>query len=332
MKRFIQVSTIAILFTLAANAAEITLLNGVILSGEVVSASAEGLTFTASGRERLYPWYSLAPGTRFRYDPASQPDPASPSIPATDTASPDFSTPLIPFTGPLDLTGARAWSGVSLGELRFFAMRTGTARDALAIFAFPVENADYLFYLAPDATRAIRVPAEIIEDDLTVFPAQHFTSAMSTSSLNAEIRWVRDQETCRVQAKVEHHDIAYRLEGQPTLFPADAIPVIPLVQPPTLDFILSAQDGVDLLNGRLRMGLFTLYPEEELNSAVTVELHNATGRSLLHQEIVHNLEAGDFTLSVPFNRPTPGEPFTLHAFANLGNPWGVIEYRKTLGN
>jgi hypothetical protein len=48
----------------------ITLLNGVVLTGTVSRAGSDGLDFETAGRQRTYAWSTLAPGTRFRYDPA----------------------------------------------------------------------------------------------------------------------------------------------------------------------------------------------------------------------------------------------------------------------
>lgn len=332
----------------------ITLLNGVVIGGSVTGVSTGGLAIANNDKQRTYPWHALAPGTRFRYDqtyrmnldgflsgspaatltngPDPLYDPLHPDAPVPETGGQPVAgtvgqalvIPRVKPAEPMVPSREKALSDLATGAALFWAVQSGPGKNDVVGFCFPEDRPE-------DVVSTLKAPPE---GSPPVFVLPDFSQ--EGFALEQKLAWSRSGEggrtiTLRAEVAVTMGDksAAFSLAGTPAgLMPADkALLPLPLVDAPVFDFVLRIRDRKPVIEGRLRMRQLTLIPGRNVDDHVQVKLINDQGKTILDERMKHQRDRA-FTLLVPLDKVPAGSTVTLYARADLGELYGVIEFRE----
>ncbi|HMO51635.1 MAG TPA: hypothetical protein PKE26_10390 [Kiritimatiellia bacterium] len=304
-----------------------TLINGVVLTGEVASVSDAGMEIQVGRTKRAYPWVAFAPGTRFRFEgiyrtnlegvlagraPEELTQPADPQYdwlnPDTQPQEPaptERSSDVRPYhlylpVAPVIPSALPAWRNVAGPQTAIALFQVGGASNSVLGVAFPEANPPRLARLLPADNRPTILTATRPEPDPSswwIFPPLSMNADLGGSALQTTWTWrqaVDHRETRRLVVEVTathpgQHVEQFSLHGDSTLLRNSelTVPIRPLIVPPTLAFLIRIEDGGPVLTGRVRMGGFTWSPPEGVDAPVSVEIKDAKGAVAFSQRIPH---------------------------------------------
>ena len=319
--------TMTELFPVRAQSEDVTVtfINGATMTGRVVSISPAGLELQVGRAQRTYPWYSLAPGTRFRLDqsfrmnvsgylagnPASSltnaPDPEyNPLQPsahaeienqAVRPAGSSFDFNFLESRAIVKPARNPAAGAYPVEETDFWVLQTGPGTNDVAVFAFsradPSKMATAIAWrgrpLAETATRR-----SVGSDTHLVFSKKTYSGQAHDIAFAYEIEWavvpgepIRRLLNADITLSRNDEKTEFRLLGEPVGFVSGNADVLSrsLLIDPAFSFGLRVENEQLFLTGRLRMSLLTMFPKSGMSDKVTLEFFDLQGRSQWRREV-----------------------------------------------
>ena len=303
----------------------VTLINGAVVTGRVVSISDAGLEMMIGRTARTYPWYSLAPGIRYRLEQSyrmnldgylagrnpstltNAPDPGY--DPLNPDATVESSRPL-PTTGrtgfdytffeprfPVRPARNAAASAFPVEESVFWALQYGPQSNDVAVFVFPDGDAARMATAIswrgrPLAESAIR--RTIGTNTYHVFSKKTYSGKNGDIAFNYELEWMTSTGEPRkymlhADVSLAHGDntLNFKLAGVPSGFSRGNVDVVPrsLLMEPAFQFGLLIQNEQVQLVGRLRVSQLSFIPVSGADVRPTVEIVDAQNRTQWRQQL-----------------------------------------------
>jgi len=303
----------------------ITLVNGATVKGKIVSISDSGLDMQVGRAQRTYPWYSIAPGTRFRLEQSfrmnldgylagrdraaltNAPDPQY--DPMNPNASTDGQTEVAAATNtffnfnafeprlPVKPVRQPAVTAFPVGESAFWAFQSGPTSNDVIVFAFSTGDVARMATAISWRGRPLTETAtrrNIGNTTYLSFSKKTYSGNAGDIAFKFDIEWlaatsspVRRFLIADVQLTRGTESSSFVLSGEPAGFSQGGSDILPraLFMEPTFRFGTRIENELVYLTGRARMSLLNLIPKSGMDTQATVELFDAQGKSQWRQRL-----------------------------------------------
>ncbi len=340
---------------MASDTTVITLVNGITMTGQVTAVTADGLELRVGRSSRVYPWPTLAPGTRFRYDALyrmnvaamleGELDPArlNPPDPHYNPMNPDASlsgigvSPEMPSTfslaafdpsGPFAPSAIRALRGLPATNAVFIGYQYGPDTNHAVVFGFADESPERLAAWNAANNRTASLTARDAS-----FPEQRYSAAWGEANLQTAFAWSGASTGRSLTARIVWSDgpreEAFVLYDQPALFVSGGQPVHvrPLLDDPQIEWIARQDEaGQWRLAGRIRMGRLTWYPDAGSTAAVAVQLRSGN-RTVASPALAYAADPGvRYPLQLALEANVKPGDYQITASVNLGAFLGTLKH------
>lgn len=347
-----------------------TFMSGLVITGSLTEITADGLKIQPAGKTEAfdYPWTSLAPGTRFRYDqqyrmnvkgylegeerskltnaPDSRYDPMQPSatIPEANDVAParpagdaQLDLNLFAPTAAVGPSSLRALTGAAGPKALYWGFQYGSGARDVVVFGFPGGEPSRLVNARLSSAGRVSTENATADGDRHLFPARTFSSSLGPHAMKTQVEWIRSGANIDLRAVVtltqNNVDASWTLTGRlprPVQEQDNLLP-LPLLAEPAFDFTLGYEDEQPVLLGRLRMGPFTLTPGTDTTRAtVNVEIKDATGVAVLSERNLRLQGDRTPTLKINLSPVKQSGTFTIIANTDLGPLFGPITHQTSL--
>jgi len=308
----------------------VTLINGVVVNGNVQGISDAGLEIKVGKTSRTYPWYALSPGTRFKYDqsyrmnldgylagsdvsqltnaPDPDYDPLNPGAPEASesevavSATTSLQYGLFGAPSPVIPVQVPALSIVPADTLSFYALQYGSASDEVALFGFPPTTTEDLVILNMKDARVLSekvTKRKVADVNFKAYPRMSFESTIDSITAEQKVQWlIDDRDGLRRYLHAEvtltrgTQKSSFVLQGDAAgLKPGkEGVPPKPLLVEPTMSFTIQIEDEKAYLIGRVRMARLNLLPRSGMDLKVEVDITDGSGRSFLKRSLAFNTD------------------------------------------
>lgn len=347
-----------------------TFVSGLVITGSLTEITADGLKIQPAGKAEAfdYPWASLAPGTRFRYDqqyrmnvkgylegeerskltnaPDSRYDPMQPGatipeandvVPARPAGDAQLDLNLFAPTAAVGPSSLRALTGAAGPKALYWGFQYGSGARDVVVFGFPEGEPSRLVNARLSSAGRVSTENATADGDRHLFPARTFSSSLGPNAMKTQVEWIRSGANIDLRAVVtltqNNVDASWTLTGRlprPVQEQDNLLP-LPLLAEPAFDFTLGYEDKQPVLLGRLRMGPFTLTPGTDTTRAtVNVEIKDATGVAVLSERNLRLQGDRTPTLKINLSPVKQSGTFTIIANTDLGPLFGPITHQTSL--